>query len=154
MKRRVISVIGGSSCTAEEAKTAEETGAEIACAGAVLITGGLGGIMEAASRGARENGGLVIGILPGADAADANAYVDVTIVTGMGDARNVIVAGSGDAVIAVGGALGTLSEISFALKRGARVVGLGTWEVDPARSGGATVIKAGSAREAVRLAMS
>lgn len=153
MKRRVISVIGGSSCSCKEAELAEEVGAEIARAGAVLITGGLGGIMEAASRGAHKNGGLVIGILPGMNAADANEYVDVAIVTGMGDARNVIVASSCDSVIAIGGALGTLSEICFALKRNVRVIGLDTWELDPARSGGAMVLKAASAREAVRLAL-
>jgi uncharacterized protein (TIGR00725 family) len=96
----------------------------------VLVTGGLGGVMEAACRGARDAGGTTIGILPGADRSAANPYVDVAIPTGLGEARNALVVRSADAVIAIGGAYGTLSEIAFALKAGKRVVGLGTWEID------------------------
>ena len=143
-----IAVIGAGDCTAEEARAAEAVGRAVASRGAVLLTGGLGGVMAAASRGAHEAGGLVVGILPGGRAADANPWVDVPIVTGLGDARNVIVAGSADAVIAVGGRLGTLSEIAFALKRGIPVVGLGTWSLDAARTGGAGVVRASDPDEA------
>jgi uncharacterized protein (TIGR00725 family) len=100
-------------------------------------------VMEAASRGAREAGALVVGILPDASPSSANAHVDVAIATGMGDARNAIIANTADAFVAVGGALGTLTEIAFALKRGKRVVSLGSWEIDPA------VIVARTAEEAV-----
>jgi uncharacterized protein (TIGR00725 family) len=96
----------------------------------VLICGGLGGVMEAACRGARQAGGTTVGILPGTDRSAANPYVDIAIATGLGEARNAIVARSADALIAIGGAYGTLSEIAFALKAGKRVVGLGTWEVE------------------------
>jgi hypothetical protein len=89
--------------------------------------------MEAASRGAREEGGLVLGILPGADGADANPFVDVALPTGLGDGRNALVAAAGDALVAIGGGLGTLSEVALALKRGTPVVGLGTWRLDPDR---------------------
>ena len=116
-------------------------------AGCVLITGGLGGVMAAASRGAHEAGGLVIGVVPGGSPDDANAYVSVSIATGMADARNVILANSAEVLIAVGGAYGTLSEIAFALKRGKRVVSLGSWAVDPA------VVEAETPEEAVRLAL-
>ena len=94
------------------------------------MTGGLGGVMEAACRGARDVGGTTIGILPGADRSAANAYVDVAIPTGLGEARNALVVRAADALIAVGGAYGTLSEIALALKAGKRVVGLGTWQID------------------------
>ncbi len=127
--------------------TACEVGRLLAQAGCVLITGGLEGVMAAASRGAHEAGGLVIGVLPGPFAAEANPSVSVAVATGLGDARNAVLANTAEAFIAVGGAYGTLSEIAFALKRGKRVVGLGTWDVDPA------VLKASSPEEAVRLAL-
>ncbi len=103
--------------------------------------------MEGVSRGAREAGGTVIGILPGADPCEANPYVEIRIVTGIGDARNAIIANTGEAFIAVGGSYGTLSEIAFVLKRGKRIVSLGSWEVDPA------VIRAGTPEEAVDLVL-
>jgi uncharacterized protein (TIGR00725 family) len=150
MSRRIcISVIGAGDCTPAEAAQAEAVGRGVAARGAVLITGGLGGVMAAASKGARAAGGLVVGVLPTGRAEDANPHVDVALVTGMGDARNVIVAGSADAAIAVGGRLGTLSEIAFALKRGIPVVGLGSWSPDPSRVGGPGVIPASDAAEAV-----
>jgi uncharacterized protein (TIGR00725 family) len=96
----------------------------------VLVCGGLGGVMEAACKGAKGSGGTTVGILPGTDRTAANPYVDTAIATGLGEARNAIVARSADALIAIGGAYGTLSEIAFALKAGKRVVGLGTWEVE------------------------
>ncbi len=112
--------------------------------GCVLLTGGLGGVMEAASRGAAEAGGTVVAVVPGADPASANAWVAIPIASGMGDARNAILANSAEAFVAVGGSYGTLSEIAFALKRGKRVVALGSWDVDPA------VEQFESAAEAVR----
>ncbi|OHB70007.1 MAG: TIGR00725 family protein [Planctomycetes bacterium RBG_16_43_13] len=148
MRKKCIAIIGGSNCTKEEARIAEEVGLLVAKKGAVVINGGLSGVMEHSSKGAKKGGGFVIGILPTADADDANKYVDVALPTGLGYARNVIVA-SADAVIAVGGSLGTLSEIAFALQRGAPVIGLGTWDIDKKRGGGKRVIKARNPKGAV-----
>ncbi len=105
-------------------------GRELAARGVVVVCGGLGGIMEAACRGARESGGTTVGILPGTDRSDANAHVVVAIPTGLGEARNALVVRAADALVAIGGGYGTLSEIAFALKAGKRVVGLGTWDVE------------------------
>ena len=129
---RVIGVIGAGECDAEIRAHAREVGRRLAEAGCVILTGGLAGVMEAASQGAREAGGLVIGIVPGADPAAANEHVGVTIASGMGDARNAIIANTAEAFVAVGGSYGTLSEIAFALKRGKRVVSLGSWNPDSA----------------------
>jgi uncharacterized protein (TIGR00725 family) len=98
--------------------------------GAVLVCGGLGGAMEAACRGAKEAGGTTLGILPGADRGDANPFVDVAVPTGLGQGRNLVIVHAADAVIAVGGGYGTLSEIALALRHGKPVVGVGSWEVD------------------------
>jgi len=153
-RRPSISVIGGGRCTAEEALLAYDVGREIARRGAVLICGGLGGVMEAACRGAVDCGGTTVGIMPGTSSAEANAYVTVAVVTGMGEARNVIVASSGDAVIAVGGELGTLSEIALALKRGVAVIGVRTWNWGEEQQGRRfDVVRASSAQEAVELAL-
>lgn len=124
-----ISVIGGSDCSQEEARLAEEVGRELATRGATLICGGLDGVMEAACRGAASQGGVTIGILPGDSRKQANRYVQIPIVTGMGYARNAIVAKSGQVVIAVGGSYGTLSEIAHALQNDIPVIGLGTWSL-------------------------
>jgi uncharacterized protein (TIGR00725 family) len=102
----------------------------------VVVCGGLGGVMEAACRGAKDAGGMTIGILPGTDRSAANPYVDVAIPTGLGEARNALVVRAADAVIAIGGGYGTLSEVAFALKAGKRVVGLGTWEIDGVEAAG------------------
>lgn len=131
--KTMITVIGGSSASKSELALAEDVGREIARRGATLVCGGLGGIMKAACRGAKSAGGTTVGILPGADRGDANDYVDIPIVTGMGYARNVIVAYSGDAVIAIGGMHGTLSEMAFASIKGAPVISLGSWELDEKR---------------------
>jgi uncharacterized protein (TIGR00725 family) len=96
----------------------------------VLVCGGLGGVMEAACRGAREAGGTTVGLLPGTDRTEANEFVDVVIPTGLGEGRNALVVRAADALIAVGGGYGTLSEIALALKAGKRVAGLGTWEIE------------------------
>ena len=98
--------------------------------GAVLVCGGLGGTMEAACRGAKQAGGTTVGLLPGESRSDANPFVDVAIPTDLGEARNALVVRAADAVVAVGGGYGTLSEIALALRAGKRVVGLGTWEID------------------------
>jgi uncharacterized protein (TIGR00725 family) len=144
-RRPIIGVIGASRPSAEEAALAEAVGRAIAGAGAILLCGGLGGVMEAACRGAKEAGGLTVGILPTEDAADANPFVDVPIATGIGEARNAIVARAPDALVAVGGGYGTLSEIALALKGGKRVVGLRA----PAVEG---ILPARTAEEAVALA--
>ena len=126
----IISVIGSSNpATQERVELAEAVGRELAKRGVMVVCGGLTGIMEAVCRGAKSAGGVTIGILPGRSAADANSYVDIPIVTGMGYSRNVIVVHTGRAVIAVGGAFGTLSEIAHALGDGIPVVGLKTWEL-------------------------
>jgi uncharacterized protein (TIGR00725 family) len=109
---------------------AEQVGRELGSRGVVLICGGLGGVMEAACRGAKDAGGVTVGMLPGLDRSDANPYVDVVIATGLGEARNALVVNAAEALIAVGGGYGTLSEIGLALRAGKRVVGLGTWEVE------------------------
>jgi uncharacterized protein (TIGR00725 family) len=109
---------------------AESVGRELAARGAVIVCGGLGGAMEAACRGAKGAGGTTLGLLPGLDRRDANPYVDVAVPTGLGEARNALVVRAADALIAVGGGYGTLSEIGLALRTGKRVVGLGTWEID------------------------
>jgi uncharacterized protein (TIGR00725 family) len=98
--------------------------------GAVVVTGGLGGVMEAASRGARQAGGTTVGILPGSARTTANAWVEVAIPTGLGEARNALVVRAADALIAIGGEYGTLSEIAFGLKAGKPVIGLGSWAID------------------------
>jgi uncharacterized protein (TIGR00725 family) len=124
----IISVIGSSRPANEEhIGLAESVGRELAKRGVMMVCGGLSGLMEAACRGAKAGGGTTIGILPGKQAVDANLYVDIPIVTGMGYSRNVIVVNSGQAVIAIGGAYGTLSEIAHALGDGIPVIGLKTW---------------------------
>ena len=122
-----VSVIGPGRAPSEVVEAAETVGRELARRGAVVVCGGLGGAMEAACRGAREEGGTTIGILPGADRRDANPWVSIAIPTGLGELRNGLVVRAGDAVVAVGGEFGTLSEIGFALKLGRPVVGLTTW---------------------------
>lgn len=124
-----ISVIGGGQCSAAEYSYAEEVGRLLALRGAVLVCGGLAGVMEGAARGAKEAGGVTIGILPGHDRTPANPYLDHVITTGLGHARNLVVVSSGDAVIAVGGSYGTLSEVGLAAKIGRPVVLLGGWRL-------------------------
>ncbi len=125
-----VAVVGpGSDASREELFAAEEAGAAVAEAGAVLVCGGLGGVMEAACRGARAEGGLTIGILPGTDRSHGNPYLDVALPTGMGEMRNTLIIRAADVVIAIGGGFGTLSEIAFALRTEVPVVGLDTWEL-------------------------
>lgn len=124
-----VAVSGGADAGAEALRLAEEVGRELAWRGAVVVTGGLGGAMEAASRGAKAAGGTTMGILPSSDRSDANAWVDVAVPTGLGEGRNALVVRAADAVVAVAGEFGTLSEIALALKLGKPVVGLSTWEL-------------------------
>jgi len=125
---------------------AEAVGEQLATGGAVLVCGGLGGVMEAACRGAVRAGGATVGILPGSDRAAANPWVTAAIASGMGELRNGLVVRAADAVIAIAGGVGTLSEIALALKAGKPVVGLGTWEIPGVRP-------AGDPAEAVALAL-
>ncbi|MBA7700538.1 hypothetical protein ES703_109253 [subsurface metagenome] len=149
----IIAVIGGGQCSKEEAQLAEEVGREIARQGAILVCGGLGGIMEAACRGASSEGGVTIGILPGDSYQAANPHIQIPIVTGMGYARNVIVVKSARAVIAVGGNYGTLSEISHALQSGIPVIGLTTWSLSRNGQQDNSIIPAQNPVEAVNKAL-
>jgi uncharacterized protein (TIGR00725 family) len=125
-----VAVVGAGDAAPEQVEAALTVGRLLAERGAVVVCGGLGGVMEAACRGAKDAGGATLGILPGLDREDANQYVDVAVPTGLGEARNALVVRAADAVIAVGGGYGTLSEIALALKAGKRVVGIASWELD------------------------
>jgi len=149
----IVAMVGASRCTPREAEMAEAVGRELARRGAILICGGRGGVMEAACRGAKAGGGQTVGILPGASRDEANPYVDIPIVTGLGQARNLIIVRSADAVIAVGGEYGTLSEIAFALKLGVPVIGLGTWELSKGGLSVDAIVRATSPVEAVERAL-
>ncbi len=143
----IISVIGAGACSEEIYEIAENVGRLIARENAVLVTGGLGGVMEAASKGAKEAGGITVGILPGFSKDEANKFVGIPITTGLSHARNTIVVRSADAVIAVAGEYGTLSEIAIALKLGKPVIGINTWDNVEG------IIKVNTAEEAVRKAL-
>ncbi|HYE98759.1 MAG TPA: TIGR00725 family protein [Planctomycetota bacterium] len=143
MPMRIVAVIGAGIAGAPLRRQAEEVGRRLAHAGVVVLTGGRGGVMEAASRGAKKAGGLVVALVP---EGRANPYVDIVIPTHMGDARNVLIANTAGAFVAIGGAYGTLSEIAFALKRRKRVVGLGSWRIPG-------MISAKTPAEAVRKAL-
>jgi uncharacterized protein (TIGR00725 family) len=149
----LIGVIGGSAPTAEEQSLAEAVGRQLAESGAVLICGGRGGVMEATCRGAKEAGGLTIGILPGTSRREANPYVDIPIVTGIGEARNAVITRTAEAVIAIGGGYGTLSEIAFALRFGTPVVGLETWVMERDGHPVVPVVYATTPEEAVKAAL-
>ena len=151
--KKIIAVIGGGQCTQKEARLAEEVGRELAKRGAVLVCGGLGGVMETACRGASSEGGTTIGILPGEDSQAANPYVQIPVATGMGYARNIAVVKSARAVIAVGGSYGTLSEIGHALQGGTPVIGLGTWSLSRNGREDGAIIPAQSPAEAVDKAL-
>ena len=142
MVKTKVAVIGGNRVGKPLLKEAEEVGRLLARRNAILVCGGLGGAMEAASRGMKSGGGVTVGILPQDHTGDANAYIDIPIATGLGMGRNVIIARTADAVIAVGGEYGTLSEIAFALQMGKPVAGIKTWDI-------MGVIPAADAAEAV-----
>ena len=145
-----VAVCGPSAATEDEAAWAVEIGRRLAEAGAVVVCGGLGGVMDAVARGASGGGGTVIGILPGDTRSGASPHLTVAIPTGMGEARNALIARAADAVIAVGGEWGTLSEIALAMKMGTPVVGLSTWELSGRTD---SILRAESPDDAVRLAL-
>lgn len=152
--RPYVAVIGSAGGDERSWSLAEQVGRGLGERGAVLVCGGLGGVMEAACRGAKGAGGTTVGVLSGSDRRLANAWVDVALATGIGEARNAIVAGAADVVIAVSGEWGTLSEIGLALRAGKPVVGLETWElarpgVEPA--GG--IVRVSTPEEAVKTAL-
>lgn len=126
---KIVGVIGAGRADAELTKLAEDVGRLLAKKGIIIITGGLGGVMEAACRGASLENGITIGILPTLSKEDANPYVKIPIPTGLGEMRNALIVRASDALIAIGGEYGTLSEIAFALKTGKKVVGLKTWDI-------------------------
>ena len=148
-----VAVVGAGVADDEIAGRAERVGGLLAERGAILLTGGLGGVMEAACRGAKRAGGTTVAILPTDDRSAANRYVDVALATGMGEMRNALIVRSADVLIAIGGEYGTLSEVAFALKTQTPVVGLGTWEL--ARNGKvvAAFSTASTPEEAVALAL-
>lgn len=152
-KNIFIAVIGGGKVSAQVATLAEETGREIARNGAILVCGGLGGVMEAACKGAGSEGGLTVGILPGDNRRAANPYVQIPIVTGLGYARNVAVVKSAQAVIAIDGSYGTLSEIGHALQSGIPVIGLNTWSLSIAGQVDNSIIPADNPKDAVNKAI-
>ncbi len=142
MTKRIIGVIGSGRADASLTGIAEEVGRLIATREALLVCGGLGGVMEGAARGAKAAGGTTIGILPQATKEMANQYIDVPVATGFGEGRNIIIIRTSDALIAIGGEYGTLSELAFALKMGKPVIGINTWELQG-------IIKADTAEAAV-----
>jgi hypothetical protein len=144
-KKLRVGVIGGSRAEHESLEAAFRVGQLIAEKGAILVCGGLSGVMEAASRGAKQAGGLTIGILPGSSPQDANPYVDIAVATGLGYSRNSLVAMNSDVLIAVAGEYGTLTEIAYGRIYGKKIIGLGTWDIEG-------VIQAHSPEEAVNLA--
>jgi len=152
-KKRFIAIIGGGDCSPQETELAEEVGREMARQGAILICGGLGGVMAAACKGATSEGGVTIGILPGGNRQSANPYVQIPIVTNLGEARNVIVVKSAQAVIAIDGSYGTLSEIGHALRNGIPVIGLNTWSLSRSGQPDNSIIPAENPADAVSKAL-
>lgn len=127
--RLFVGVIGAGECDAELAGMARTLGRVLAGVGAVVICGGMGGVMQAVCEGAQAEGGLTVGILPGSERSQANEFVDLPIATGLGEARNLVIIRTADVLVAIGGSYGTLSEIGFALKMGKRVIGFRTWDI-------------------------
>ena len=146
-------MVGPDAADGSELAQARAVGEGLGRVGAVLVCGGLGGVMEAACRGAREAGGLTVGLLPGHDRSAANKWVAVALPSGMGELRNGLVVRAADALIAVGGAYGTLSEIALGLKLGRPVVGLDTWELARRGVGDTGIIRASSPGQAVARAL-
>jgi uncharacterized protein (TIGR00725 family) len=149
-----VAVCGPDPAPREVAVQAEEVGRLLARSGAILVCGGLGGVMEATARGVASEGGTSIGILPGSSRSAANPHLSLSIPTGMGEMRNTLIIRAADVVIAVAGEFGTLSEIAFALKTGVPVVGLATWELaKPGRMVPDPIVRASTPEEAVELAL-
>jgi uncharacterized protein (TIGR00725 family) len=141
-----VAVVGPGDASEEQERLAEAVGRELAEHGAIVVCGGLGGVMAAACRGAEAAGGMSVGILPGNDRAAANRWTTIALPTGLGELRNGLVVRAADALIAVGGGHGTLSEIALALKTGVRVIGLNTWDI-------AGIQSVDDAHNAVKLAL-
>ena len=148
-----MAVVGASQADAETWEAADAVGRGLARRGAVVVCGGLGGVMEAACRGAKAEGGTTVGILPGQDRDDANPFVDLALPTGLGEARNTLVVRAADALVAVGGEFGTLSEIAFALRVGTPVVGVRTWELARAGRPVDAIVRVDEPDEAATLAI-
>lgn len=144
-----IAVVGAGRAAPELAAVAEEVGRGLGEAGAVVLCGGLSGVMEAVCRGCRAAGGTTVGILPGHDRRDANPFVDVALPTGMGEMRNALIVRAADVVLALGGEYGTLSEVAFALRIGRPVVGFDTWELSKRGVADEAIFRASSADAAV-----
>ncbi len=144
MAKKFVGVIGASECDATLAQRAYEIGQGIARLGAILVSGGLGGVMAAACQGAKQEGGLTVGILPGTQRGEGNRFIDIEIVTGLLEARNLIIIRTADTVVAIGGSYGTLSEIGFALRMNKTVVGFETWDIPG-------VVKASTVQETLEL---
>jgi hypothetical protein len=153
LREPYVAVVGPSAGTPAELALGDAVGRGLAEAGAVLVCGGMGGVMEAAAGGAMNAGGKTVGILPTASRLEGNPYLTVAVATGMGEARNTIVVRSADVVIAIHGEFGTLSEIALALKMGKPVVGLGTWELVKAGEAVESIVRAKSAEDAVAKAL-
>jgi uncharacterized protein (TIGR00725 family) len=151
--RPYVAVCGPDPAPPEEAGQAEEIGRLLARAGAVLVCGGLGGVMEAAARGVAAEGGTSLGLLPGLGRDTGNPHLTISIPTGMGEMRNTLVVRAADVVIAVAGEFGTLSEIAFALKTGVPVIGLGTWELSKQGRMVDAFVRAATPEEAVQEAL-
>jgi uncharacterized protein (TIGR00725 family) len=149
-----IGVMGSGSCSSDIYALAREVGYLLASQGAILICGGHGGVMEASARGAKDGGGITVGILPGSSAADANSFIDIPIATNLGDARNAVNALTSQAIIAIDGSYGTLSEIALALKCGTPVVGLRTWDAVSSAGDRLPITLAQTAEAAVHAALS
>jgi uncharacterized protein (TIGR00725 family) len=153
MRQPYVAVVGAAIATEEETTWAEEVGRRLAESGAVLVCGGLGGVMDAAARGCEAAGGISVGILPGDFRAGASTHLTVTLPSGLGEARNTLVVRAADVVIAIGGEFGTLSEIAFALKMGTPVVGLESWRLQREGMVGDPIQRAGTPSEAVARAL-
>jgi len=154
MGRRIrIGVIGSSQGGEDTLRNAFEVGCLIAKNDAILVCGGLGGVMEFVAKGAKKENGLSIGILPGEDTKNANSYIDIPIATGIGEARNILVVRNSDVLIAIGDGAGTLTEIAFALKLNKSVIGLDTWQLSKPDSKISDIIPVKTPKEAVSKAL-
>ena len=149
----IIAVIGESTASSENAILAEKVGRLLAKANVTIVCGGQGGVMKSVCKGAKESGGTTIGILPGLDPLDSNEYIDIPICTGLGNGRNLLVTRAGEAIIAIGGAYGTLSEIGLALSESKPVIGLNTWSLLKDEKMDCGIIVADSPEKAVKIAI-
>jgi uncharacterized protein (TIGR00725 family) len=150
--KRIISVVGTSTASPEIYELARETGRLLAERGCIVVCGGGGGVMEGVCRGASEAGGISVGLLPNT-LSEANPYVSIPLVTGLGEVRNVAVVSAGQAVISIGGAYGTLSELGFAMRQGKRVVGLNTWRIEDENGKPAALVCVSTPLDAVTAAL-